>query len=111
MEYSVTVTIRNRLGLHARAANSFVRLANLFKSDISVSKGSQTVNGKSILGILTLAAGYNSQVTIEAKGEDAEESVKALEKLIRDNFQEEPSDVQGKADDDPGSREVRPESS
>jgi phosphocarrier protein len=92
MEHSATVTIRSRLGLHARAANSFVRLANLFQADIMVYKGSQRVNGKSILGILTLAAGYNSQITIEAKGEDAKESVKALEKLVQDNFQEVPAD-------------------
>jgi phosphocarrier protein len=88
MEHSATVTIRNRLGLHARAANSFVRLANLYKSDITIAKGTQQVNGKSILGILTLAAGHNSEITIEAKGEDARESVEALAKLVRNNFEQ-----------------------
>lgn len=87
MVHSVTVSIQNRLGLHARAANNFVRLANLFKSDITVAKGPQTVNGKSILGILTLAAGHNSQITIEAKGEDAKESIEALAELVRNNFE------------------------
>lgn len=88
MQHSTTVTIRNRLGLHARAANSFVRLANLFSSDITVAKGTQKVNGKSILGILTLAAGQNSQITIEAKGEDAKESVETLAELVRNNFEQ-----------------------
>ena len=86
--HSVTVTIRNRLGLHARAANSFVRVANLHKADITVSRGSQKVNGKSILGILTLAAGYNSKITIEAEGEGAQEAVGALARLVRDRFEE-----------------------
>ena len=88
MDQSATVTVRNRLGLHARAANRFVRLANLFDAEITVAKGSQRVNGKSILGILTLAAGYNSQITIEAKGKDAVEAVARLARLVQDQFEE-----------------------
>ncbi|MDA2915719.1 HPr family phosphocarrier protein [Nitrospinae bacterium AH_259_B05_G02_I21] len=87
-DHSATVTIRNRLGLHARAANLFVRTANQFKAEITVGKGLQKVNGKSILGILTLAAGYNSKITIEAEGEEAEEAVEALAHLVRDRFEE-----------------------
>lgn len=90
MEQSTTVTIRNPLGLHARAANRFVRLANIYKSEITISKGSQRVNGKSILGILTLAAECNSQITIEAAGEDAKEAVATLAKLVEDHFEENP---------------------
>jgi len=85
--HTETVTISNRLGLHARAANFFVRVANLYKADIMVAKASQNVNGKSILGILTLAAGYNSKITIKAEGEDAEEAVEALAQLVRDGFE------------------------
>lgn len=86
--HSETVTIRNRLGLHARAANLFVRTANQFKAEITIGKGSQKVNGKSILGILTLAAGYNSKITIEAEGEGAKDAVEALARLVRDRFEE-----------------------
>jgi phosphocarrier protein HPr len=86
--HSETVTIRNRLGLHARAANLFVRTANQFNAEITVGKGSQKVNGKSILGILTLAAGYNSKVTIEAEGVGAKEAVTTLAQLVRDRFEE-----------------------
>lgn len=87
-DHSATVTIRNRLGLHARAANLFVRTANQFKAEITVGKGPQKVNGKSILGIMTLAAGYNSKITIEAEGEEAEEAVEALAHLVRGRFEE-----------------------
>lgn len=87
-DHSATVTIRNRLGLHARAANLFVRTANQFKAEITVGKGPQKVNGKSILGILTLAAGYNSEIIIEAGGEEAEEAVETLVHLVRDGFEE-----------------------
>jgi phosphocarrier protein len=88
MVHAITVTIRNRLGLHARAANRFVRLANLFKADITVVKGSHRVNGKSILGILSLAAGYNTRIRIEAEGEEAKEAVEALAELVRNHFEE-----------------------
>ena len=87
-DHSATVTIRNRLGLHARAANLFVRTANQFKAEITVGNGPQKVNGKSILGILTLAAGYNSEIIIEAEGEEAEEAVEALVHRVRDGFEE-----------------------
>jgi phosphocarrier protein len=85
---SVTLLIQNRLGLHARPAALFVQLANQFKSEIEVRKGKNRVSGKSIMGIMTLAAGRGSQITIRAAGPDAEKAVASLTKLIRNNFGE-----------------------
>jgi Phosphotransferase System HPr (HPr) Family len=76
------VTVKSKQGLHARPAALFVQLANKFESDITVKKGKETVNGKSIMGILMLAAGYDSQITIEANGNDAEAAIAELEKLV-----------------------------
>lgn len=84
----VTLLIQNRLGLHARPAALFVQMANRFKSEIEVHKGKETVNGKSIMGILTLAAGRGSQITIRAAGPDADKAVLSLAKLIRNDFGE-----------------------
>jgi phosphocarrier protein len=80
--------IKNRLGLHARAAASFVRLSNKFSSDIKLIKDGYEVNGKSILGILSLAAAQGSELQILAKGEDAEEAIGEIEKLIESGFGE-----------------------
>ncbi len=79
------VTILNKTGLHARPAAVFVQVANKFESEISVKKGKQKVNGKSIMGILMLAAGQGQQVTIYAEGVDAEQAVNELEKLLLNN--------------------------
>lgn len=84
-----TVVIENTLGLHARPAALFVQLANKFQSEIFVEKKEQKVNGKSIMGIMTLAAGKGQKITITADGNDAEKAVKALEKLLKDKFGEE----------------------
>ncbi len=84
-----TVVIENTLGLHARPAALFVQLANKFQSEILVEKKEQKVNGKSIMGIMTLAAGKGQEITITADGNDAEEAVIALEKLLWDKFGEE----------------------
>ena len=83
------VVIKNTLGLHARPAALFVQLANKFQSEIFVEKKEQKVNGKSIMGIMTLAAGKGQKITITANGNDAEEAVKALERLLKDKFGEE----------------------
>ena len=83
------VVIKNTLGLHARPAALFVQLANKFQSEIFVEKKDEKVNGKSIMGIMTLAAGKGQKITITADGNDAEEAVKALEKLLKDKFGEE----------------------
>lgn len=76
------VTVKSKQGLHARPAALFVQLANKFESAITVKKGKETVNGKSIMGILMLAAGHDSQITIEANGDDAEAAIAELEKLV-----------------------------
>jgi phosphocarrier protein len=80
--------IKNRLGLHARAAATFVRLSNKFSSDIKLIKDGYEVNGKSILGILSLAAAQGSELQIMAKGLDAEEAIGEIEKLIESGFGE-----------------------
>ncbi len=84
-----TFIIKNKLGLHARAASQFVQLANKFTSEIFVSKGEQEVNGKSIMGILILAASKGSEVGIRATGVDAEVAVNSLGELIDSGFGEE----------------------
>ncbi len=81
--------IKNELGMHARAATQFVQLANKFESDVEVEKEGQTVNGKSIMGVLMLVAGKGSIVTVRAKGSDADACVEALGKLIDARFGEE----------------------
>ncbi len=82
-------TIKNRLGLHARAASQFVQMANRFKSDIYVEKDGQEINGKSIMGILMLAATCGSKITIRAEGDDASDVIMSLEELVTDKFGEE----------------------
>ena len=76
------LVVKNKLGLHARPAALFVQIANKYDADISVKKGKQLVNGKSIMGIMMLAASKGSKICIIANGEDAEEAVKELEVLI-----------------------------
>jgi len=88
MARKAIVLIQNRLGLHARPAALFVQLANRFKSQIEVQKGRVQVNGKSIMGILSLAAGRGSQIVIRATGPDASKAVSSLTRLIRNNFGE-----------------------
>jgi phosphotransferase system HPr (HPr) family protein len=82
------IEIKNKLGLHARAAAKLVHTAARFKSDIKVRKGDEEVDGKSILGILLLAAGRGSVVTIRADGEDERDALDAIEKLIDAKFDE-----------------------
>jgi phosphotransferase system HPr (HPr) family protein len=84
----ITLQIKNKVGLHARPAALFVQKANEFKSDVTVRKGDVSVNGKSILHILTLGAGAGSVVTVLAEGEDAEQALWALEELVATNFGE-----------------------
>ena len=76
------LTIQNDQGLHARPAAIFVQIANKYESDIFVRKGRQKVNGKSIMGLLTLAAEKGAKLIIEANGFDAKEAVEELEKVI-----------------------------
>jgi phosphocarrier protein len=81
--------ILNRLGLHARAAAKLVRLANGFASEIRVAKDGMEVNGKSIMGVLMLAAPKDAKILIRAIGADAEEAVAAIGELIAGKFGEE----------------------
>ena len=81
--------ILNRLGLHARAAAQLVRLANGFASEIHVVKDGMEVNGKSIMGVLMLAAPKDTKILIRAVGEDAEEALAAIGELIARKFGEE----------------------
>lgn len=82
------VTIVNSLGLHARAAAKFVRLASTFRSQIRVTRGQRTVDGKSILGLLLLAAARGTHVDLEADGPDEAEALAALAALVERGFEE-----------------------
>lgn len=83
-----TITIKNRLGLHARAAVKFVNTANRFSAKVRVVKDGNEVDGKSILGILTLAAAQGTWVTLKISGEDEKRALKALVALIERKFLE-----------------------
>jgi len=82
------VTVVNTLGLHARAAARFVRLASRFSSQIRVTRGGRTMDGKSILGLLLLAAARGSVVTITAEGADETEAVALLCGLVERGFED-----------------------
>ena len=82
------VTIQNRLGLHARAAAKFVSLASGFASRIELCRGNRAVNGKSILGVMMLAAGRGSNLTLKINGQDEANAAEALECLINERFGE-----------------------
>lgn len=81
--------IKNKIGLHARPAAVFVQTANKFKSNIKVEKNGKLVNAKSILGILSLGIECGTTIIITVEGEDEEEAMKSLEKLIETKFGEE----------------------
>ena len=81
--------ILNRLGLHARAAAQLVRLANAFVSEVRIAKDGMEVNGKSIMGVLMLAAPKDTKILVRANGTDAEEAVAAIGELIAGKFGEE----------------------
>ena len=83
-----SVTVVNKLGLHARAAAKFVTLASRFESEIRLLKDGRQVNGKSIMGVMMLAAARGSTLEIEADGADAPEALNQLEQLIRERFGE-----------------------
>jgi len=80
--------IRNELGLHARAAAQFVKIASRYRSEVTVRKDSREVNGKSIMGILMLAAAKGSQIRITAAGDDAPEALTELGGLVESKFGE-----------------------
>lgn len=82
------ITIKNKLGLHARAAVKFVNLANHFVSVVRIEKDGNEIDGKSILGILTLAAIQGSKITLRVSGKDEKEAMQSLVALVQDKFQE-----------------------
>jgi phosphocarrier protein len=82
------ITIKNKLGLHARAAVKFVNLANRFTSTVKIVKDGNEIDGKSILGILTLAATQGSQIALLVSGKDEEAALEALTGLINNRFDE-----------------------
>jgi len=86
---SRTVVVANRLGLHARAAARFVHLASRYQAQVRVTHGSQTMDGKSIMGILLLAAAAGSRLTVSADGEDERAAVDALCGFIETGFGED----------------------
>ncbi|MDR3457842.1 MAG: HPr family phosphocarrier protein [Verrucomicrobiae bacterium] len=81
--------IVNKSGIHARPAAMFVKTANRFGSDIFVEKDGEKINGKSIIGLMMLAAGPGSKVTLHAKGADAAAAITELEALVQRKFDEE----------------------
>jgi phosphocarrier protein len=83
-----TLAIKNKLGLHARAAALLVQTINKFEAEVTIAKDGQTVDGRSIMGVLTLAATQGSTIHVEAKGREADAVLAAVEKLIDQKFHE-----------------------
>jgi len=82
-------TIQNKLGIHARPAAIFVQAMQKYECEVFVQKGKQKVNGKSIMGLMMLAAGYGSNLTIETEGPDAPQAMNAIEQLFLQKFGEQ----------------------
>ncbi|MDX3906421.1 MAG: HPr family phosphocarrier protein [Pigmentiphaga sp.] len=85
---SIDIAVINKLGLHARASAKLTQLASRFRSDIHISRGSRRVNAKSIMGVMMLAAGMGSKVTVDAEGEDAQEALDQIQDLFAQKFGE-----------------------
>ena len=83
------LTVQNKLGIHARPAALFVKTANRYSCDIFVEKDGEKVNGKSIMGLMMLAAGPGSKLTVHAQGHDASQALAEIETLIKRKFDEE----------------------
>lgn len=83
------LTILNKLGIHARPAAQFVKTASAFLCEIRVEKDGEEVDGKSIMGLMMLAAGHGSVITVTAEGDDADQALAALEALVARRFEEE----------------------
>ena len=90
------VTVKNKFGLHARAAAIFVTRASEFNSRIEIEKDGQVVDGKSIMGILTLAAARGTNLTIRAEGTDEKSALKTLSTLFANDFEQEYKKLSGK---------------
>lgn len=85
---SRSVTIINKLGLHARAATRLVNCASMFEAELWIKNGDRKINGKSIMGVLTLAASKGTVLLIEADGPDREDALQSIYELINDRFGE-----------------------
>ncbi len=83
------LVIQNRYGLHARPAALFVKTSNRYKAEVWVEKDGEEVNGKSIMGLMMLAAGHGSKLTVSASGSDAEKFLKEIEELVASRFHED----------------------
>lgn len=83
------ITIVNRLGLHARPAAMFVRISSRYRAEVWVSKEGEEVNGKSIMGLMMLAAGQGSKLRVRCEGPDADKAIEELEELIKSRFNED----------------------
>jgi phosphocarrier protein HPr len=83
-----SITISNKLGLHARASAKLTKLATGFKSDVFMSRNGRRVNAKSIMGVMMLAAGLGAEIEIETEGEDEQPAMDAITALINDKFGE-----------------------
>jgi len=83
------LVVANKLGIHARPASMFVRVANRFASDVFVEKDGETVNGKSIMNLMMLAAGPGSRIRVHAEGADAAQAVAEIENLVKSKFNED----------------------
>ena len=89
MSISRDIEIINKLGLHARAAAQLVQIASGFSSHIEIEKDGRRINGKSIMGVMMLAASKGSTITLHADGEDEQDSIDRLVQLINDRFNED----------------------
>ncbi len=87
---SRTVTVRNQLGMHARASARFVHAASAFEARIRVGRGARVMDGKSIMGVLLLAAARGTEITISAEGDDEAAALEALCQLVESGFGEKP---------------------
>jgi phosphocarrier protein HPr len=83
------LVIQNRYGLHARPAALFVKTSNRYKAEVWVEKDGEEVNGKSIMGLMMLAAGHGSKLIVSASGSDAEKFLKEIEELVASRFHED----------------------
>lgn len=88
MATTKTFTVNNKLGIHARPAAQFVKIASRFESEIRVEKDEEEIDGKSIMGLMMLAAGHGSRLKVTADGSDEAEALAALEGLVDRNFEE-----------------------
>lgn len=87
--YEQLVTVRNRAGIHARPAALIAQTANKFASEVLIERDSTTINAKSIMGVITMAAGYNTSMTVRAAGSDEKAAVQAIVSLFENKFEED----------------------